>query len=58
MPLTTPPDPDVLRRLEDQGAHGTVSYPFTYALGPSSTLDQKRRYLEGFAANVIRKARG
>lgn len=58
VPLTTPPDPDVLRRLEDQGAHGTVSYPFTYALGPNSTLDQKRRYLEGFAANVIRKARG
>jgi probable F420-dependent oxidoreductase len=57
VPLTTPPDADVLRRLEDQGAHGTVSYPFLYALGPTSTLDQKRRYLEGYAENVIRKAR-
>jgi probable F420-dependent oxidoreductase len=57
VPLTTPPDADVLRRLEDQGAHGTVSYPFLYTLGPTSTLDQKRRYLEGYAENVIRKAR-
>jgi probable F420-dependent oxidoreductase len=55
VPLTTPPDADVLRRLEDQGAHGTVSYPFLYTLGPTSTLEQKRRYLEGFAENVIRK---
>ncbi len=57
VPLTTPPDPDVLRRLEDQGAHGTVSYPFMYALGPKSTLAEKRRYLEGYAETVIRKAR-
>jgi alkanesulfonate monooxygenase SsuD/methylene tetrahydromethanopterin reductase-like flavin-dependent oxidoreductase (luciferase family) len=57
VPLTTPPDPDVLRRLEDQGAHGTVSYPFMYALGPTSTLSEKRRYLEGYAETVIRKAR-
>jgi probable F420-dependent oxidoreductase len=57
VPLTTPPDPDVLRRLEDQGAQGTVSYPFMYALGPTSTLSEKRRYLEGYAETVIRKAR-
>jgi len=57
VPLTTPPDADVLRRLEDQGAHGTVSYPFLYALGPTSSLAQKRAYLEGFAENVIRKTR-
>jgi len=57
VPLTTPPDADVLRRLEDAGAHGTVSYPFMYALGPTSTLAEKRRYLEGYAENVIRKVR-
>lgn len=57
VPLTTPPDADVLRRLEDQGAHGTVSYPFLYALGPTSTLEQKRRHLESYAENVIRKLR-
>lgn len=57
VPLTTAPDPDVLRRLEDHGAHGTVSYPFLYTLGPTSTIAEKRRYLEGYAENVIRKAR-
>jgi probable F420-dependent oxidoreductase len=55
VPLTVPPDAASLRRLEDLGAHGTVSYPFLYALGPQSTLDQKRRYLEGYAEAVIRK---
>jgi len=57
VPLTTPPDADVLRALEDQGAHGTVNYPFMYALGPTSTLAQKRRLLEGYAETVIRKSR-
>jgi alkanesulfonate monooxygenase SsuD/methylene tetrahydromethanopterin reductase-like flavin-dependent oxidoreductase (luciferase family) len=57
VPLTTAPDADVLRRLEDHGAHGTVSYPFLYTLGPTSTIAEKRRYLEGYAENVIRKAR-
>ena len=57
VPLTTPPDAGVLRALEDQGAHGTVSYPFMYALGPTSTIAEKRRYLEGYAENVIRKTR-
>jgi hypothetical protein len=47
------PDPDVYKRLEDAGATGTVSYPFMYALGPASNIDQKRAYLEGFANNVI-----
>ncbi len=55
VPLTTPADADVLRRLEDQGAHGTVSYPILYALGPTSTLSEKRRYLENYAETVIRK---
>jgi probable F420-dependent oxidoreductase len=57
VPLTTAPDADVLRRLEDAGAHGSVSYPFLYALGPTSTIAEKRGYLEGYAENVIRKAR-
>lgn len=53
VPLVTPPAADDFRRLEDAGASGTVSFPFTYALGPSSTLDQKRAYLEQYAENVI-----
>lgn len=54
-PLTTPPDADTFRRLEDAGVTGTVSYPFLYALGPTSDLAAKRAYLEQFAEDVIRK---
>jgi probable F420-dependent oxidoreductase len=53
VPLVVPPERDLLRRLADQGASGTVSYPFTYTVGPRSTLEQKRAYLEGFAGSVI-----
>ncbi|MBW2295829.1 MAG: hypothetical protein JRG94_26600 [Deltaproteobacteria bacterium] len=50
----TPPTADDLKRLEDAGADATVSYPFTYTIGPASTLDQKRAYLEGFANSVMK----
>jgi probable F420-dependent oxidoreductase len=53
VPLVTPPDPDAYKRLEDAGCTGTVSYPFAYTVGPTSTLAQKRAYLEGFASQVI-----
>jgi len=53
-PLVSPPSADDFRRLEDAGATGTVSYPFSYTIGPTSSVDQKRAYLEGFAENVIR----
>jgi hypothetical protein len=42
-----------MKRLQDAGATGSVSYPFTYTLGPTSTLAEKRAYLEGFAKDVI-----
>ncbi len=54
-PLTTPPAADDFKRLEDNGVAGTVSYPFSYALGPESSVEQKRAYLEGFANDVIAK---
>ena len=53
VPLVTAPDPDIFKRLEDAGATATVSYPFSYTIGPTSSLDEKRAYLEGFANNVI-----
>ena len=53
VPLVSEPDPDTCKRLEDAGATGTVSYPFLYSLGPTSTIDEKRALLEGFANNVI-----
>ena len=47
------PEPDFIKRLQDAGATGSVSYPFTYTIGASSSLADKRAYLEGFANNVI-----
>jgi probable F420-dependent oxidoreductase len=52
-PLVTPPTADDFRRLEDEGCSGTVSFPFNYALGLESTIDEKRAYLEQYAENVI-----
>jgi probable F420-dependent oxidoreductase len=57
VPLTETADADALRRLEDAGMTGAVSYPFLYALGPTSSLDDKRRLLERYASEVIAKAR-
>ncbi|MDE0911133.1 MAG: LLM class F420-dependent oxidoreductase, partial [Myxococcota bacterium] len=37
VPLVTPPTPDDLKKIEDAGADATVSYPFTYTVGPTST---------------------
>ena len=54
VPLATPPTPEDLKKIEDAGADATVSYPFTYTVGPTSTLDQKRAYLEGFAGSVMK----
>ncbi len=56
-PLVVPPQVDTLKRLQDEGVGGTVSYPFTFVIGPTSTLEQKRAYLEEYAANVIARLR-
>lgn len=55
-PLVTPPDAETLRRLDDHGIAGTVSYPFLYSLGATSTIEQKRAVMEQFANDVIAKA--
>lgn len=53
VPLVVPPDIDQLRRLRDQGMTSTSAYPFTYTIGPSSTLDQKRDMMMQFGEHVI-----
>lgn len=42
VPLTVPPDRPLLRHLEEHGVTSTTLWPFTYTLGPHSTLAQKR----------------
>ena len=45
VPLVVPPDRDLLRRLEAAGVTSTTVWPFTYTLGPTSTLSQKRELM-------------
>ncbi len=56
VPLTVPPEVALLRRLEaEHGVTATTSYPFTYTLGPGSTLEQKRDAMLRFGEGVIAK---
>jgi probable F420-dependent oxidoreductase len=55
VPLVVPPDLDLLRRLEAEGMTSTSAYPFTYTIGPTSTLAQKRDHMLRFADTVIAK---
>lgn len=55
VPVHGPPALDAFKRLRDAGVGGTVSYPFTFTIGPRSTLDQKRAYLERFAGEIMAK---
>lgn len=53
--LTTPPDYDTFRRLEEKGMTSGVSYPFSMIFGRSSTIDEKRAYMEQFSEQFIQK---
>jgi probable F420-dependent oxidoreductase len=53
--LKTPPDVATFQRLEEQGMTAGVSYPFMFGLGRTSTLDQKKRVMEQFAEQIIRR---
>jgi alkanesulfonate monooxygenase SsuD/methylene tetrahydromethanopterin reductase-like flavin-dependent oxidoreductase (luciferase family) len=59
VPLVVPPDPDLLKRLEAAGVTATTLWPFTYTLGPTSTLPQKRdamlRTAQAFRRGTFRK---
>lgn len=57
MVLNTPPDVEVLRRLESAGVTSLVSWPLAYTVGAAATMDQKRRYLEDYGNDVIAKLR-
>ena len=50
-------DLDEIKRLVDAGVEGIVSLPFAFTIGPNTTLDQKRAYLESYANDIIAKIR-
>jgi probable F420-dependent oxidoreductase len=55
VPLTTPLEPDTLRRLQEQGMTGANCFPFSFTLGPTSTLAQKHEQMLRFGETVIAK---
>lgn len=52
-PLSTPLSTDACIQLEELGVTGTVSYPFLFGIGPNSSLDDKKAYMENFAKQFI-----
>ena len=52
--LTSSPDVDTFKRLEEHGMTAGVSYPFKFALGDRSSIDDKKRVMEQFAETIIR----
>jgi len=55
--LTEPPTPDRVRRMEDLGVTGFVSYPLLYVLGPGTSVAEKRAALERYGDEIIAKSR-
>lgn len=53
--LTSPPDYDTFKRLEEVGMTAGVSYPFPLVFERNSSLDEKRRYMENFSEQFIQK---
>lgn len=52
--LKAPPSAELFKRLHEQGMTAGVSYPFKFALGDRSSLDDKKREMERFAETIIR----
>lgn len=55
--LTTPPDLDTFKRLDDLGMTSGVSYPFRYTLPGPSSVAEKRARMEAFAETIIEPMR-
>jgi probable F420-dependent oxidoreductase len=55
VPLVVPPELELLRRLEGQGVTSTSCYPFSYTIGPASSLAQKREQMLRFGETIIAK---
>jgi len=54
-PVNEAPSVDLFKRLQDWGCTIGFSPPFYFELGLKSTLDQKKRVMERFANDIIRK---
>jgi len=57
-PLTRPATVHELKRLRDQGMDVAVTFPFAMTLGLTSSIDEKKRWMEAFAQEYIRAFAG
>ena len=55
--LSSPPDVDVFRRLEDQGVTSIVSWPLSYVVPPDATPADRLAALERYGEDVIARAK-
>jgi hypothetical protein len=53
-----PAELELLRRLEGHGMSSTSCYPFSYTIGPRSSVAQKREQMLRFGESVIAKLGG
>jgi probable F420-dependent oxidoreductase len=57
VPLTTPVDREIARRMEDLGVTALVSYPLAFQIGPGKSLAEKLAALDRYGNEVIAKLR-
>jgi probable F420-dependent oxidoreductase len=55
VPLAVPPELGALRRLAAEGVTATTAWPFSYTIGPRSTLAEKRDAMRRFADAFVGK---
>ncbi len=55
--LSTPPDVDLFRRLEDRGVTSIVSWPLSYVVPPDATAADRLAALERYGEDVIVRAK-
>ncbi len=55
--LSTPPDVDLFRRLEDRGVTSIVSWPLSYVVPPDATAADRLAALERYGEDVIARAK-
>jgi probable F420-dependent oxidoreductase len=53
--LAAPPEPELFRSLEGRGVTSIVSYPPAFTIGPGASLAHKKRALERYGSEVIRR---
>lgn len=52
-PLLRPLNAEIIAEMDALGVTGTVAYPFLYGIGPNSSFEEKKAYMQDFAQQHI-----